>query len=261
MKRLFLVPVAALALFFAGRFFLPPSALRLFYRIDVIAVALLAVAGCVAAARVFERGDHLRVAWYLNGASYLFVMLGAVVRIPMPTREILVVRSVLVLGANVLAIASMWLFARTYRVAGLELPGSRARKGLIVTTAVVLAVLAAGHSVYLGIRNVAGGDLEGLMRVLSGTGDIITFILIAPILMTALALRGGLLVWPWSFLVAANVCWLLFDAQDTLTFYVPLIVGQVLEDYSETWRTLACALTFCAALAQRRLSTGEETGG
>jgi hypothetical protein len=259
MRRLLLVPAAALAVFLAGRLLLPASALRLFYRIDVIVVAALAVAGCVGAARAFDRGDHLRLAWYLNGASYLFVLLGASIRIPLPTREILVVRSGLALAANGLAIASMWLFARTYRVAGLELPGSPVRKGLIVTSAGLLAILAAGHSVYLSVRHAAAGDLESLMGAVSGVGDIVTFTLIAPVFMTALALRGGLLVWPWSLLVAANACWLLFDAQDTLTYFVPTVVGQVLEDYTETWRILACALTFCAGLAQRRLSSGEET--
>jgi hypothetical protein len=257
MKRLVLIPVAVLAVFLAGRLLLPAGMLRLAYRLDVIVVALLAAGASFMAARGFSRGDHLRVAWYLNAASYAFVMLGATVRIPVQTRELILGRGLLALAANVLAIASMWLFARTLRVAGLEFPGTRTQKGLIVAGAVVLAVLAAGHALLLGVRGTISGDMEGLVGAFSSFGDIVTFVLIAPVLMTAMALRGGLLSWPWGFLVAANLCWLLFDFQDTLATLVPGAVGQAFEDYTETWRVLACALTICAALAQRRLSAGE----
>ncbi len=259
MKRLLLIPAVLLLLFLAGRLLLPAGALRLFYRLDVFLVASLAAAACIAVARSFERGDHLRAAWALNGASYGFVLLGALVRIPEQTQAILIARGVLVIGANLLAIAAMSLFAKTYRVAGLELPGSPARKGLIVAGAVVLALLAAGHAVYLGVKGGLAGDVESWVGALSSAGDIVTFVLIAPVFMTALALRGGLLGWPWGYLVAANVAWLLFDAQDTLSHVVPEATGQLLEDYSESWRTLACALTVCAALAQRRLARGDES--
>ena len=258
MKRLLLIPVALLGLFLVGRLALPHAWIHLFFRVDIMLLAGLAAAASVAAGLGFDRGDHLRTAWLLNAWSYCFVFLGATVRIFPNSRAVLFTRIALAVFGNTFGIASVWLFARTYRVAGLELPGSTLRKGLFVAGAVVLATLAAGHSLYLGVVQGMAGDLEQWVGAVSSAGDIATFVLVAPVLLTALALRGGLLVWPWGLYVASNVAWLLFDAQDTLSSLVHEAAGQVLEDYGETWRTLGCAVMVCAALAQRRLNKGDD---
>jgi hypothetical protein len=151
----------------------------------------------------------------------------------------------------------MWLFARAYHVAGVELPGSPARKAAVVIVAIVVAATIAFWPLIEAVRQLGVGDLGGLIGVFSAAGDVVTFALIAPIFMTALALRGGVLVWPWSLLAASNLAWLLYDAQSVLALLLARASGHTVESWGELWRAIACALTLAAGLAQRKLSAEE----
>ena len=76
-----------------------------------------------------------------------------------------------------------------------------------------------------------------------------SFSLIAPFLLTALALRGGSLGWTWGLLTASLVGWLLFDAA---TAYAPAVIGPVhAHTLSEIFRLFACTLALGAGIAQR----------
>lgn len=77
--------------------------------------------------------------------------------------------------------------------------------------------------------------------VASDLGDTISVALLAPVLQTALALGGGLLRWPWSFLAASGMSWLLYDATASESHLA-----------SEIFRALACMFLFSVAVAQRR---------
>jgi hypothetical protein len=44
--------------------------------------------------------------------------------------------------------------------------------------------------------------------------DIVTLCLITPLLLTAVALRGGSFSWPWGLLTASRLAWLLYDASE-----------------------------------------------
>ena len=60
-------------------------------------------------------------------------------------------------------------------------------------------------------------------------------------LLTSVALRGGLLGRPWFMLTAAQVSWLVYDL---LAFADAIALREMA-------RTLACAYSLCAGLAQR----------
>jgi hypothetical protein len=150
------------------------------------------------------------------------------------------------------------LFARAHRVAGLELPWSRRARVLFMVTVALLAIAAAGPPLALQLGPALRGDLAAASGAISSLGDLVTLALIAPLFMTAVALRGGLLVWPWAFYTAATIAWLLYDAQDTVIWLVPSLGEEPLSMVTVPLRILACTLTFAAGLAQRRLSTGGE---
>jgi hypothetical protein len=99
-------------------------------------------------------------------------------------------------------------------------------------------------------RSAIGGRSETLMYVFSDLGDIATFALTAPFVLTAVALRGGLLGWTWILLAAGNVAWMLVDA--TQVFGPNLLPGpaaaRLLE---EAFRAAACVAYFAAGMAQR----------
>ena len=86
--------------------------------------------------------------------------------------------------------------------------------------------------------------------MISAIADIISFALIAPFLLTAIAFRGGSLGWTWALLTASLFGWLLFDS--TLSFGAAVMAnGDAVKRVSETARLLACGFGMAAGLAQR----------
>src|SRR5262249_25576794 len=118
----------------------------------------------------------------------------------------------------------------------------------------LLAVVIAGTPLVIQARRLLSGDVTAIAGVVSSLGDIITFTLIGPIFMTALALRGGVLVWPWSLITASTLSWLLHDAQNVVAHYRPPAPAGDVAAGAALWRIPACVLMLAAGLAQRRLS-------
>ena len=240
----------ALVLYLAARLLLGTAA----DRPANLAAFALAAAGCVAAARGLGRGDYLRTAWYLQGASYLILVVAAALVRPDAPQGVLVARFRLILVANLLGVAGTVLFARAHRVAGLPLPWSPRARRLFMAAVAALALAAAGPPFVLQLGPALDGDLTAASGAVSSLADVITLALVAPLFMTAVALRGGLLVWPWALYTAATVTWLVYDAQDTVAWLAG-IGEEPLRVVTVPLRIVACALTFAAGLAQRRLST------
>jgi hypothetical protein len=250
-----LVPGLGLAAFLAARALLPADGLV--DRVANLIAFAVAAAGALAAALVMERGDYLRRAWLLQAASYLSLAIPALWRGPDEPRPLLVTRLVLTLLANAFAVAGTWLFARAHAVAGIELPWSRGARRAFFALMALVAMAAAGPSLVIELRLALSGQLAAWSPFMSSVGDVIVLALIAPLFMTTLALRGGLLVWPWGLYTAATFSWLLYDAQDTVTYLVPELADQPRSIVTVPLRVLACTLTFGAAWVQRRLSAGD----
>lgn len=219
---------------------------------------VLAAGGAIAAALAFERGDYLRRAWALQALAMILLLrdvpLGA---LPEGARvfgaEVLVVSRVFITAANVAGVYATWLLARAWQVAGIELPGSPLRKALLVGAVLLLAIAITGVPL---ARNVAGwsaGADVPLGILVSLAGDTLSICLIAPLLLTVLAMRGGMLVWPWGILSASMVCWLLFDAGELAMQLGALSpAAGAISVATEGSRVLACCLLGAAGLAQRR---------
>src|SRR6185369_1939974 len=106
--------------------------------------------------------------------------------------------------------------ARVWRVAGFDLAGSPTVRRAVVAGAVTIALVSAGWLVVTSARAFGHGQTTALVDLFSAVADIGSFALIAPLVLTAVALRGGSLGWTWVLFTASLFGWLLFDA--TLSF-------------------------------------------
>ncbi len=222
-------------------------------RAEIELVKALALIGCVVAASSFERGDYLRRAWLLNGACFVVLILRDVTfKMSLPQGPQLEnVQASLVLVANIVSIAGTWMMARTWQVAGIDPSQSKARIALILSAAAI-ALTITGTAIYTDIRDATAtasriGALEALA---SDFGDVFSLCVIAPVLLTAWAMRGGVLRWPWALYTASLFGWLVYDAIAGVSTFVTLdpwthrLAG-------ELCRTISCTFLLSAGIAQR----------
>jgi hypothetical protein len=232
----------------------------LFHRVQVELVKVLSLVGFWAAALAFQRGEYLRRAWGLLGLCLALLLLrDLTLALPgleaMGPRNLQALRSGLVVIANVAQVAGTWLLARAWKVADLSLPGPRWGQGAVLAGTALLAAAFVGPSLVADLRQVAGGDWTAVTPAASSLGDLVSVSLIAPLLLTALALRGGLFAWPWVLLTTSYVAWLLYDAVFALGPWLGLGEHGT-RAASELFRGLGCTFGFSAGLAQRAIVRG-----
>jgi hypothetical protein len=249
------IPFLALAALLIAAAVLPEAQHATLYRVEVESAKLAGLIGCAAAMLRFSRGDYMRTAWLLLGQCYLLIMCNdllfrAGVGIFSQYSWTPIAEGILVMVANSGLLVGTWMIGRALRVAGFELAGSPMVRIAVQAGAVVLALLAGSYLGFCGARDVYHGQMTGLVDLFSTLADIISFVLIAPFLLTAIALRGGSLAWTWGFLTASLFGWLLFDA--TLSFG-PFLLSSPASSLkvSECFRLLACTFGMTAGLAQR----------
>jgi hypothetical protein len=218
---------------------------------------VLALAGCLAAAFAFEGGDYLRRAWVYSGACYVLLLAGDAAGVPsfssrLTPRHLEMAQGALVLAANAASVVGTWMLARAWSVAGLveddEAASSRGR--LLFAAAIVVSLAITGWPLAHDVRELLAGDAGASVSIASDLGDTICLALVAPVMQTALALRGGLLRWPWGLLAASMLAWLVFDAASGAVDALHVERARWLV-MTEGLRGLACAAFFAAGLAQR----------
>ncbi len=218
---------------------------------------LLAMVGGFSAALAFERGDYLRRAWFFAGLCYLFLLLSDVAGVPLFAAHLsaqqlaLIAGSCAVLG-NATSVLGTWMLAQAWSVAGLDEDddAARARGRLLFAAAVIVALAITGWPLVHDVGALAAGDLAATVNVASDLGDTICLALVAPVLRTALALRGGMLRWPWGLLTLSGVAWLAYDAASGVVELLHVEQARWLI-LTEALRALACAFMFSAGMAQR----------
>jgi len=250
-RRLAVLPLLVAAAFLVGDWLLHEGpAHAVFLRTEIALVKTLSLIGSLAAALRFEPGAYLRRAWLWSASCMAMLLLADLTRVPVRWEElgidIVLVRSILTVLANAAQVVGTWMLARAWRVAELSLPGPRWGQAGVALAAVVVAAALAGPPLAANADDLLAGDPGALAGVASALGDAVALCLIAPLLLTALALRGGLLGWPWSLLTTSYFAWLLFDAA--------FVIGSPLGFRSSTldvFRTLGCMYGFSAGMAQR----------
>jgi len=249
-RMLLLLPVfAAVAL--VGALALTPTADHArVYLIEVELAKASSLFGCMLAALRFGRGDYLRRAWLLQAQCYLLILAKDLLQHTFtPSPRIAIASGLLILVGNAGQLVGTVMIARVWRVAGFDLASSTAKR-IVVGLAVVIGIVAGGYMSLTSLRSVLSGNLTDIVHFVSSVADIVSFALIAPFLITAIALRGGSLAWTWTLLTASLLGWLLFDA--TLSF-APLFMSSAAHVHvlSELFRVAACAFGMGAGIAQR----------
>ena len=236
-------------------FFGTPS-YTVFLRAEVETVKLLTLAGSWAAAFAFERGAYQRRAWFLVGGCMALLLARDLTLLPafraIDARTIAIAAGLLVALANVSQVVGTWMLARTWKVAQLELPGTAAAQWLTVGGVGLAAAVFAGPAVVRNVGPLLAGDLSRAAGVFSALGDMVSLWLIAPLLLTALALRGGLFGWPFALLTASYVAWLGYDALGVVGPGLGL-GAHATRTSAELFRALGCLYGFSAGLAQREV--------
>jgi hypothetical protein len=175
--------------------------------------AAVAIASVVTARRVGWR-DRLGLAWITFGLSYVFLLsttllVGDTTRTATPalTPAIEWTRNSLTFGANLFSVIAFMLFARVWSGTGL-VPEWR---WLATLVSFAVTIIVAGRTTVNDLLLARSMHLDAIGNLLSDLGDIICFTIIGPVAATAVALRGGALVWPWTLLTISSVAWLIYD--------------------------------------------------
>jgi hypothetical protein len=259
-----LVLGATVAHLLAARVAPSPEALSVVHFTFRVSWRAAATVACFAAALAFARGDYLRRGWLLLGATLLLLLVKDLWRGPslhglLPQGSLPVgapgsldvVRDVLVVAANAMGVAAAWVLARTWYRAGLSQGVSRGMQGLALAAAAAAALVTAGATLRTDLAALLAGHAEATALVASDLADLLSFVLFAPIVLTALALRGGLLGWTWGLLAAGNLAWLVMDVAQSLGALGHGTPTARLGE--EVARTVAAACYVGAGLAQRWL--------
>jgi len=225
--------------------------------IEVGLVEAAATIGCFVAATSFEWRDHLARAWALQGLMYLLLLVrfvGLALGLLSGSSGATLADGVLTSVANIGGIVSNLMLARTAHLAGIDIVISpRLRRGAWLVSAVIAGV-ASGSGIVRSVGRLMNGNLSAIVAIASRMGDICGFVLIAPLLLTALALRQGLLVWPWALLTASGLCWLGADFTSTAFTHVSGHIGPLYD----VFRIPACLFVMTAGIAQRWVINSRE---
>jgi hypothetical protein len=249
------VPFVAVALLWLALALTPIASRAALYKFEVELAKSFAFAGCAVAAFAFRRGDYLRRAWLLLGTCYVLILLndvffcaglGAMADRPWAPAT----SGIVVAIANAAQLVGTVMIARTWRVAGFELAGSQTQQRLVLFGVIAISIAAGGWLVFTSARDLLHGTTGAAVDLFSSIADIISFSLLAPFLLTAVALRGGTLAWTWTLLTVSNFAWLLFDA--TLSFGPAIFASAAtVKAVEEMFRLGACTFGFSAGVAQR----------
>jgi hypothetical protein len=227
------------------------------YQLLSLAANGLAAAGALVGAAQFAPGDYQRRAWALIGLCYGLLFLNTLVFSLLldsrgahadPTLEL--VRGVITLVANASSILGLVLIGRVWRVAGLELPFSRTTVALSTLAFVALGLILSGPSMVENVQALTGGSLTPCAELASSLGDTVSLMMLTPILLTAFALRGGSLMWPWAMSGLSSLAWLVYDGAQWAGDHFQVNPEQI-SLAGTVLRVMACLFQLSSGLLQR----------
>lgn len=213
---------------------------------------MLALAGGISAALAFEQGEYMNRAWFTYSGCYALLLVNdAMGAAGLTSPPMMLVRGLVVVAANGCSVGGTFMLARAWTVAGLDEGGAaRARRRAMFAGTAILALLITGWPLSQDVRGLIDGHPVALVSIGSDLGDTFTLALVAPVMQTALAMRGGLLRWPWGMLTMSGIAWILYDATSDLVVLWHIGPGLALVA-SESLRVLANGWIFSAGVAQR----------
>ena len=164
------------------------------------------VAACVAASQFGFWRERIGLGWTLFAIEFALLLINYIVRRTAPDAE--TVRSVTLVGANVMQIAAFWVMARVLNAAGFGQIFSPAKKAIITIGALGIALALCWPTLAQHWALIAAGNARPASAI-SAVADVITFTLVAPLALSAIALRGGQISWIYGFLTLSVVGWMI----------------------------------------------------
>lgn len=209
-------------------------------------LAMVAFAAALAANRFGWWSEYPGRAWTLFFVEYLVLAVSEVLRRAAPERHL--TSEIAVVIANLAGIGAYILMARQLRAAGLDFGTSQAKKVVVVLCALVVAVALCYSPVIAGWQSLRSAD-PSPGSIVSPLADIITFVLVAPLLLTTFALQGGEIFWTFAFLTAGTIGWMV--NQGAATILRLFDAGEhTIRAGRMTGFAMACFLIAAAALTQ-----------
>lgn len=176
-------------------------------------LAMVALAAGLAAHRFGWWSEYVGRAWTLFFVEYAVLAAGEIARRAAPETPIL--NEICVVVANLAGIGAYVLMARSLSAAGLAYYGSRAKKVAFTVLALALAVALCYSPILESLQSLRSGE-PTVGALVSPLADVITFVLVAPLLLTTFALRGGQLFWMFAFLTTGTAGWMVNQGAGTI---------------------------------------------
>jgi len=253
-SKLALLPLLGLVAFLFAAWSLPEgrNGAALFFWAAVTTRTLAAGGELFAGAR-FRSGDLLRWGWWFWGLGDVCLVLRTVLE--GPTNFVLTSAGhqqfslFLLIVANLATVVGATFMARVWFASGLARALDSWQQFAWGGLVSVLAVLAVAPLLARSARAALAGDPGAVLPLVSAASDLASLLLVSPMLLLALSVRGGRLAWSWALVVASFSGWMLVDL---VLGYGPTFLAtkdvQVLENGFAVFASLAI---FAAGLAQR----------
>jgi hypothetical protein len=220
-------------------------------------LAVVAAAAGLAASKFGWWSEYVGRAWSLFFTAYTVLTVGEILKRfvtgPSLASEICVV------VANIALIGAYIMTARSFHAAGLDLGTTRSRM-VIATLGSLLIALALCLEPILGAwRDLRNGALTP-GPLISPIADVVTFALVAPLLLTAFALRGGRQFWMFALLTTGTIGWMVNQGSATI---VRIVGGgsEAIRAGRMTGFAMACFFIAAAALTQWMAANRAVRGG
>jgi hypothetical protein len=209
-------------------------------------LALVALAAALAAQAFGWWSEYVGRAWTLFFIEYALLTTREILRRALP--EATMAGQICVIAANVAGIGAYVLLARSLSAAGLDSSVSRRRRIAAGTVALAIGIALCYGSIASTLQSLRSGD-PNFGALVSPLADVITFALVAPLLLTAFALRGGQTFWMFALLTAGTIGWMVNQGAGTI---LDLLGGSenAIRAGRMTGFAMACLLIAGAALTQ-----------
>ena len=247
MKRLIVVPFLCGAIAGIGMALADPTAARFYRAVLILSAAATMISAYMTTAR-FAPGDKLFTSWLFIGIGYTLSTIRYSIRLigmlrgadlPIPRHAL---DAMLILQNLAIAIALL-MFVLAWRSTGLTAGQSR---GSLIAFGIIVALVVGGYPLLQGFQT-RGADTVLLISTL---GDVVGIALIVPLVLSAMALRGGLLMHTWLYLALCEFFWLLYDVW--LAVREHLVSARAGAGIEQMIRVTAIMFAFIATVAQRR---------
>jgi hypothetical protein len=211
--------------------------------VRLVLYGLATIAAAISASTFGWWKEHLGRAWTMFAAEYLLLFVNYVLRRTFPDSHGAL--DATLIGANVAQIVAYWMMAGVLAAAGIGYLMTPSKRTLLTIAALAVALLLCFGTLMAEWQLLTSGQLRP-GSIISLLTDVITFTLVAPLAMSAFALRGGQLSWIFGFLTISVFGWMVNGSGDSI---VTLIGGGT--DAVRTVRLagLATASLFNAAAA------------